>query len=121
MAAVTLLAEQLRGNVTAGPLPVNAGVPRHIQIKMTSPVFGTDPGLTFDLQIEQSFDGGVNFVPWFGGSSQGGSAGTIFRGVTSDGLAAVTGSFDGQARVIQGRIVTNQPFVYGLTGEALAT
>jgi len=121
MAVVTILTNALRDSLTSPVFAVPGGGPRHIQLRMTSPTYGADPALSFALQVDQSLDGGAHWEHWFGVTSQGGSAGQVFRGVVSDGLADVTASFDGAARQIRAVITVNTPFVWGLTGEVLAT
>jgi hypothetical protein len=87
---------------------------------MQSAVYGADATLTWDLQAEQSFDGGVNFIPWFAITSRGGTAGTVFKGVVSDGLPTTTVQWDGVGCTCRVTITVNRAFSWGLTIEELA-
>lgn len=118
MAAFTLVPVG-NNNSQSATFDIPDGNPAHVEFKMQSPVYGTDASLTFDLQAEQSFDGGVTFTPWFGGSGFGGTAGQVFKGVTSDGLVSVSTDWDGVGRTCRMTATVNRRFVWGLTAEVL--
>src|SRR2546425_8640089 len=111
MAAITLLPEALRDNTLSPTVDIAAGNPAHVRVAMISSVYGADPTLTFALFVEQSFDGGVIFEPWFGSESTGGTAGQPAKdGGISDGLSVQVTSFDGIARTIRATVTVNTPF-----------
>lgn len=123
MAQFTLVPSASRGNFTSGTFTVPAGSPAHVKVSLTSPTFPTDPTLTFGLQVEQSFNGGTDWEPWFGSSgSVGGTAGSIGKGgAVNDGLPSQIVQFDGLTRLVRAVMTVNTPFVWGMTAEILAT
>lgn len=122
-AVVTLLSESVRGSLTSPQFPIAAGSTTHVQIKMISSVFPSDPTLTWDISIIRSIDGGATFNPWYGTSGVGGLGGLPVGkgGAISDGLAQITFQLDGIAAIIQAIITVNTPFSWGATGQVLGS
>lgn len=124
MAAVTLLAQALRGTFVSPNLTIPSGSPAHIQAVVTGAAFPADPTLTLSILGERSFDGGATWENWFGGGGfQGGQAGLPVGkgGAISDGIPRQSVQFDGNACLARVTITVSAPFVWGLTGEVLAT
>lgn len=108
MAAVTLLANAVRGSLTTPVFDVPAGQPKFIRLAITSPTFATTPGQTWDLVAEKSLDGGATWAPWFTSTNVGGF-----------GLAAQNVFHDGAACKVRGQITVAAPYTWGVTGEIL--
>ncbi len=119
MAAITLIATALQGS-KSGTVPIPAGNPTSVVIKMVSPDYPTDATLTFSLNVQQSFDGGVNFTDWPDFhllNDHGGGLGAPGKfGVPGDGLPQIGVSYDGLARLMKYDITVNRSFTWGLTG-----
>ena len=98
-----------------------AGDPAALRIDLVSPDYPTDATLTYDLVVEQSFDDGVTFAPWFSllGDHGGGLGAPGKFGVPGTGLPQIALSYDGLARLARVTVTVNQPFVWGLTATVL--
>lgn len=108
MAVVTILSNATRGSLTSPAMAVPSSAPKYIRVAITSPTFATDPSLVWDLLVEQSFDSGTHWQPWFTSTNVGGG-----------GLAVQTTWFDGTARQLRATVNVPTPFVWGLTGEVV--
>lgn len=120
MAAVTIIPSALQGS-RSGTLPVSAGTPGHVRFDMVSPDFPTNAALTFAVNVEQSFDGGTNWAPWFANGVWGGGQGTpaLKGGAIWDGLWWTIIQWDGLARLARVTITVNTPFTWGVTATVL--
>jgi hypothetical protein len=99
----TLVAEAVQGQVGPVTRPVPSGSPARVQIVMVSTVFPSDPSLSFDVMVEESFDAGSTWMPasGFPAGTSGGTAGQPVKGGVSSGLFGVEYAFDGRARVLR--------------------
>lgn len=98
--AFTLVAKTVQGQVDR-TVSIGAFPPTVLQISLESTVFPTDPTLNFELDMWESFDGGVNWsrASGFPMRAIGGDAGRPTKGGgVSSGLPSVTFDFDGRAR-----------------------
>jgi len=126
MAVIQILANATRSST--GPTPpefdIPAGVQRHVKIALTSPTFGSDASLIFNLTVFQSFDAGANWVEWkdIGFDSIGGLAGQPIskNGAIYDGLPWSIVSFDGSVRRLRVTATVNKSFMWGLSAEVMA-
>lgn len=113
----TLVAEAVQGDVVIEN-DVPSTSPTTARITMQSTDFGADASLSFQLLIEESFDGGASYVPasGFPSSANGGGAGQPDRsGGISNGLPWWEYFYDGRARRLRVSMTPSVPFDWGLT------
>jgi hypothetical protein len=116
MPTVTLIPTALHGSMSA-PFNIPTGSPAHIKLNMVSPDFPTNAALFFGVDVQQSFDNGQTFTPWFSSAAGGGNLGSPGKGgVPSDGLWSQAMQWDGKPRLLQVNLTVPTPFVWGITG-----
>jgi hypothetical protein len=113
----TLVAEATQGDVVIEH-DVPSANPTIAHIAMQSTDFGANAALSFELLIEESFDGGASYVPasGFPSAALGGDAGKPSRdGGISTGLPSWEYAYDGRARRLRVSMTPSIPFDWGLT------
>lgn len=113
----TLVAEAVQGAVVI-ERDVPAANPTIAHIAMQSTDFGANASLSFQLMIEESFDGGASYAPapGFPSAANGGDAGKPSRdGGISTGLPSWEYAYDGRARRLRVTMTPSVPFDWGLT------